>query len=426
MTGPLGPTGVGIQGIQRPTGAEGATGPLGPTGSQGATGSQGPTGAEGPAINTKCVWSNDHKFIGITGATVDEAVGYLYEETGDYCFNLSGRFDIESYDKNSLLTNPYTIFCISKASLSLPDDFDLEPTKNFGSWNVCSRPNPVDPTYPYAGNSYSGNVYITYADDNINIYIKNNFTTQIITEQFDLLTFSVAGRKLVAGHPNPFSINLVFGGSITDPQKVFFNNAAAYWESVIVGYKENVNQSVTINADVVPIDGVGGTLGQAGPTSGIGVGPYLYTSTGIMQFDTADVNQLITNGEFYEVVLHEMAHVLGFGTLWTQNNVYINNSGEFTGTDATKKWISEFSQAGTPDVELEGGVGTENGHWNENLNGTGLTGITSASGDMRNELMTGWLNAPIFVSDMTIASFEDIGYDTNPANNTLNLLSLNQ
>jgi hypothetical protein len=37
---------------------------------------------------------------------------------------------------------------------------------------------------------------------------------------------------------------------------------------------------------------------------------------------------------------------------------------------------------------------------------------------MRNELMTGWLNNPTFVSQMTLASLNDIGYTTIPEPST--------
>jgi hypothetical protein len=130
-----------------------------------------------------------------------------------------------------------------------------------------------------------------------------------------------------------------------------------------------------------------------------------------MTFDSADVANLFAGGAWQNVILHEMAHVLGFGTLWTNNGVYVNGSGEFLGAIAASYWNSEFGQAGTPDVELGGGSGTANGHWNEVDGGGALTGIVDSLGrDMRNELMTGWLDSNAFISDMTIASFQDIGF----------------
>ncbi|MEM9702711.1 MAG: PEP-CTERM sorting domain-containing protein, partial [Planctomycetota bacterium] len=138
-------------------------------------------------------------------------------------------------------------------------------------------------------------------------------------------------------------------------------------------------------------------------------------------FDQADFSNFATSAttreRFFNVVLHEMAHVMGFGTLWDNNGIYVNNSGEFLGAEATAAWQQEFGQNGTPDVELGGGPGTANGHWNEVDFGAANTGITvtdpnspNFNRDLRNELMTGWLNSNPFISDMTVASFADIGF----------------
>jgi hypothetical protein len=60
-------------------------------------------------------------------------------------------------------------------------------------------------------------------------------------------------------------------------------------------------------------------------------------------------------------------------------------------------------------VELGGGSGTANGHWDE-ADGGGADGAFAGGKD---ELMTGWLGSSTFVSNTTIASFADIGYTTS-------------
>lgn len=206
-----------------------------------------------------------------------------------------------------------------------------------------------------------------------------------------------------------------------------FDNAEGTWEGILTGYQNGVAVTssfgssvgvggtltdVIINAVVEGIDGAGGILGSAGPTAVISDGlGFVLATDGRMRFDTADVANLDAGGSLEAVILHEMAHVLGFGTLWTDNNVYVNNSGEYTGARATLEWQSEFGQSGTPDVELAGGAGTANGHWNENTFGLGTTGITDSMGrDMTDELMTGWLSSQTFISQMTVESFADIGF----------------
>ncbi len=220
-----------------------------------------------------------------------------------------------------------------------------------------------------------------------------------------------------------FDITFSFSG-LTSEQEDYFTAAADFWESIITGYDSkvtsNVISGITIAASASAIDGVNSTLGSAGPTSiwgGRGSGGYALAKTGTMQFDTADIANMIGNGTFTAVVEHEMAHALGFGTLWEANNLYNADSGQYTGSYGLAAYKSEFSQASAAyvPVELEGGSGTANGHWNESLNGSGNIGIVSANGkDMRYELMTGWLNSPTFLSNTTIQSFRDLGYIVVP------------
>ncbi len=220
-----------------------------------------------------------------------------------------------------------------------------------------------------------------------------------------------------------------------------FTSAKSTWEGLLTGYQNGVVVATTagssynpgetitqlfIDATVTAIDGAGGTLGRAGWTErAVDQLGYSLSTDGIMEFDSADVDNLVLAGSWEAVILHEMAHVMGFGTQWVNNNVYVTGSGEFLGSNATQAWQSEFGQTGTPDVELGGGAGTRNGHWNEVDGGAGLTGITNAQGrDMRDELMTGWLNSNSFISHMTVQSFVDIGFTAVPEPSALLLVLL--
>jgi hypothetical protein len=216
-----------------------------------------------------------------------------------------------------------------------------------------------------------------------------------------------------------FVINLNFSGSTTPQQQAIFNDAKSTWESVISGYKPLVSLSgLTITASVEPIDNLGGTLGSAGPTFGASHAGSFYATAGVMTFDSADVSDLIATSRFDDVILHEMGHVLGIGTLWTYNNLYVNGSGQYTGVNGLAAYRSEFNQ---PDatyvpVELGGGSGTMNAHWNEIDGGGGTTGFASniTGLDLRDELMTGWIGGETFMSNLTRASMIDLGYAVNP------------
>ena len=123
-----------------------------------------------------------------------------------------------------------------------------------------------------------------------------------------------------------------------------------------------------------------------------------------MEFDTADLNWLESNGSLLDVIVHEMAHVIGFGTLWEWNGVYTSGTGQYTGPAGLAAYRAEFDPtAAFVPVELHGGPGTANGHWDEDWAGGS------------NALMTGYLGSGNFISDTTVQSFVDIGYVLEPS-----------
>ena len=138
-----------------------------------------------------------------------------------------------------------------------------------------------------------------------------------------------------------FDIELVFITHGTPSQDAALLNAADRWMNILRGELNNVDFSsnpvpastcipgqpavsstvddLRIYVDVKPIDGPFGTLGQAGPcqirtTSQLPV-------LGFMQLDAADVTRLEEDGDLVDVILHEMGHVLGIGTLWESFDV---------------------------------------------------------------------------------------------------------
>jgi len=169
---------------------------------------------------------------------------------------------------------------------------------------------------------------------------------------------------------------------------------------------ETVN-GIILYAEVAPIDGVGSILGSAGPClvrSG-----NLLPIVGIMRFDSADMTAMAAGGLLNGVVLHEMMHTLGFGTIWgpgAQNQV-ASPSG------ADPRYLGQVGQAayaalggtaaadavnGVP-VENTGGSGTRGAHWRESV--------------FRTELMTGWADGSLAMSRVTIGALKDFGYDVD-------------
>lgn len=155
---------------------------------------------------------------------------------------------------------------------------------------------------------------------------------------------------------------------------------------------------------VQAIDGVNGTLGSAGPCLVRGAAQNNLPALGVMRFDEADVANLQTAGRLQTVVLHEMMHVLGFGTIWTDNSVLdtTNTSdARFLGSRA-RAACADLHAGGsncstTVPVHSADGVGSKFSHWRESL--------------FTNELMTPFLTAGTTpFSAMTIQSLADLGY----------------
>ena len=107
-------------------------------------------------------------------------------------------------------------------------------------------------------------------------------------------------------------------------------------------------------------------------------------------------------GELLDVIIHEMGHVLGIGTLWSHPGL-IQSSGTnnpvFTGTNAMREYavLKNFPNPTPVPIANTGGSGTREGHRRESI--------------FDSELMTGYddpgRNA---LSRLTIASPQDLGY----------------
>ena len=205
-----------------------------------------------------------------------------------------------------------------------------------------------------------------------------------------------------------FTIEVRFtDSSLTAAQRAVFQGAADRWSEIIIGDLPDVNTSIGLVDDVVIdargvfIDGEGGILGSAGPTQ-LRQGTFL-PARGSMRFDSADLASLLANGALENVILHEMGHVLGIGTIWS-NLGLLQGAGTsnpvFTGQAAQAEYADLFGLSGPTPVPVAntGGAGTRDSHWRESV--------------FRNELMTGFLNSGVNpISRMTAASLIDIGYE---------------
>ncbi|NNM28423.1 MAG: hypothetical protein HKO57_02815, partial [Akkermansiaceae bacterium] len=195
------------------------------------------------------------------------------------------------------------------------------------------------------------------------------------------------------------------------------NDAVAAWESIITGYQPGITVTgVTIETWTTGIDGPGGTLAGSGQKAGTNAnqGGYVLATQGQMLFDNADIDALETNGLLFALFLHEIAHVIGVGTLWDENGVNVLGSGEYTGAAGLAAYQKEFDPSATfVPIELTGGSGVADVHWDESGGSSPVVVDPSSPhfGEaLDDSLMTAFLSGSNFLSWTTVASLVDIGF----------------
>lgn len=225
--------------------------------------------------------------------------------------------------------------------------------------------------------------------------------------------------------PGGFRIDMRFVNDVPASVRAAFDHARARWEQVITGNLPEVSvtggNQVAANAcgithpavneviddllifvEIVPIDGPGKVLGSAGPCLVRGAGglPLL----GVVKLDRDDLEVMERQGTLRDVVLHEIGHVLGIGTLWNRFSL-LQGAGsadpQYTGQRAHSGFLLGGGTAlsGIP-VENSGGTGTRDSHWRESVLGS--------------ELMTGFINGGLNpLSRITVGSLMDLGYQVN-------------
>ncbi|MDE2784185.1 MAG: hypothetical protein OXK77_14610 [Gemmatimonadota bacterium] len=251
------------------------------------------------------------------------------------------------------------------------------------------------------------------------------------------LKISVGGIEVES-----YDIDVVFIEHGSAEQDNVVLEAAKRWESVIVQgvtdidlasnpigagqcatgspIVDDIIDDVRMFVRIDSIDGPGKILARAGPcfsriTRFEGY-PDIPRSViaGAMEFDEDDLNRLAAQGILVSTVLHEMGHVLGFGTMWDRFDLLENHSvggnpnadTHFTGPLATRAFERSggrnYRGGAIVPVENGGTRGSADSHWRESV--------------FENELMTPFLSAGIEpFSIVTIEAMADLGFSVDPS-----------
>ena len=243
------------------------------------------------------------------------------------------------------------------------------------------------------------------------------------------ISFQVTVRE---ANSRPFDIDLILLDEVTESQAEALDEAVRFWSAILadtelpdvplgqdaetgcwdIQSEQRIGtvDDLVVVASIREIDGVGHTLARAGPC-GIRAGsslPFL----GAVEFDAADLASMAEDGDLKdvgEVILHEIGHVLGIGTVWSYHGLLRDPSlhnpdadTHFTGRLAIQAFDEKgglnYDDGKKVPVENQSGPGAADSHWRESVLGHELMTPYQAIGERE----------PL--SLITVQSLADLGY----------------
>jgi hypothetical protein len=307
---------------------------------------------------------------------------------------------------------------------SLVTTTDANGVAQVGSWTLGAAAGPNTMTATVTGGGISGNP-VTFTD-----------TALVAAYTIDIQYYGASPKS---------SVQSAMNAAVAKWEHIIYRSVGAVsvtgTDSVPAGAcgpsTPSINRTINnllILAKFDSIDGPGNIAGSAYPclvrnSNGL-------TLVGVMAFDSSDVDTLLARGLLDVVMTHEMAHVIGFGTLWgppqpqygvfhdclqdtssvgspkdtyfscAQTRAAFDSVGGTSYTGAGQAFggqkVPVENCGNSPYVPPLCGGGAINGHWRETVFG--------------NELMTEYLSAGTNpLSLVTVASQEDLGYTVNYA-----------
>ncbi len=220
----------------------------------------------------------------------------------------------------------------------------------------------------------------------------------------ELPTFRVSVRYL---HTAPLRYQQLVSNAVRRWESLITDDLADYALSVPAGTcfdsQPSLNETiddVLIYVELVSLDGPGGYLGEAGPC-------YLRSADllpvmGHLKLDVDDLQQMEDQNLLADLVLHEVGHILGVGTLWQAKRL-LHGPGTTDPRVGGENALTAYRALGGAEADVpaenSGGAWTRDVHWRESV--------------FTNELMTGYIDSgPNPLSALTVGTLRDLGYRT--------------
>jgi len=233
-----------------------------------------------------------------------------------------------------------------------------------------------------------------------------SYTVRHLIPGDSVLSYPTAGAS-------QFNIDLSFADDIPETIRQGIRQAADRWMQIIVGDVPDQGDIDDIQIDVVSGPLPDTILATGGPDqfrTGSNL-PY----HGLVTWADASLNESTSRAE--DIALHEIAHVLGFGTMWQSEGLLGTQLGApvYTGQAALAmyRFAVDENARGVP-VEPDAGDAATGEHWASSW---------AAVNDEIFDVMAAKLSQNQigrFISTVTVGALQDLGYQVNYSQADLN------
>ncbi|MCT7965660.1 hypothetical protein NG799_04835 [Laspinema sp. D1] len=208
--------------------------------------------------------------------------------------------------------------------------------------------------------------------------------------------------------PQAFSLALNFGPgteTLTDDHRQTIRKAADRIEQMVIQSPFNAPHTITV--DIESGDFGPGFVASAGPTRVRRLDAAPIPIHGEVVFNTNPESDLLEHPRYlYDTMVHELTHVVGFGTLWEDHQAIADHAqGLYNAHTFAGQVYGEMNGTFIPtpvELTVNVGEGSDLGHWRKNPTFDNEIGVES-----------GHPNEQQVTSALTLASLRDLGWTVN-------------